>query len=131
MIEKLPVLAASAAVIVLMVGVAAVLGFRNRARLDDAALAALAQAEGVSIEAALIAPDAKSALARLTGGKLLIARVMGLDVSGRVALASTARVRLKGAKLSVQFADLGYPPLHMKVQQPPLWLTELAAGDAQ
>jgi len=125
LIEKLPVLAGSVAVIVLMLTVAFALGFRPKVQLNDAALAQLASNEGASIEAALIAPDAKSALARLTGGKIMVARAMGGDVSARIAPASAVHARLKGQKLSVQFADVGYPPLHMKVQTPPAWLADL------
>jgi len=131
LIAKLPVLAGSAAVILLMVGVAAALGFRTRAKLDEAALARHAEADGAVVEAALIAPDGAAAFAKLSGGKLMIARAMGEDTSARIAPASTADVRLNGGKLSVQFADLGYPPLHMQVEQPPPWLAELAAGDAR
>jgi hypothetical protein len=124
-ISKLPVLAGSAAVIILMVGVAFALGFRPRVQLDDAALAKLAESEGASVEAALIASDAKSALARLSGGKIMVARAMGGDVSARIAPASAVSAQLKGEKLSVRFADVGYPPLHMKVQTPPAWLADL------
>lgn len=128
MIEKLPILAGSAAVILLMLGVAFALGFRPRAVLDDAALAQLAAHESVAVEHALIAPNGKSALARLSGGKILVARAMGGDISGRVAPTSAVRIRLKGKKLSVRFADVGYPPLHMKLETPPPWLADLAGG---
>lgn len=127
MIAKLPILAGSAAVIVLMVGVAAALGFRPKAVLDAQTLAALAQAEGASLEQTLIAPDARSAVARLSGEKILVARVMGGDVSARIAPASAVRVASGGGGLSVTFADLGYPPLHMRVQ-PPAWLADLAGA---
>ncbi len=130
MIEKLPVLAGSAAVILLMVGVAAALGFRPTAQLDEAALARLAQAEGAAVEAALIDEKGKTAVARLSGGKLLIARVMGADISSRVSPISAARVRKHGGRISVQFADLGYPPLNLKLDQPPAWLADLC-GDAR
>lgn len=125
MIENLPVLAGSVAVIVLMLTVAFTLGFRPKVQLNDAALAQLAQNEGASVEGALIAPDAKSALARLSGGRIMVARAMGGDVSARIAPASAVSARLNGQKLSVQFADVGYPPLHMKVETPPAWLADL------
>lgn len=131
MISKLPILAGSAAVIVLMVGVAAALGFRPKVVLDDAALAQLAANEGASIEGAVIAPDAKSAFARLTGGKIMVARAMGGDISARIAPASAVRTRLKRNKLSVQFADVGYPPLHIRVQTPPAWLADLVSGEGR
>lgn len=129
MIAKLPVLAGSAAVILLIVGVAAALGFRRGAKLDEAALQRLARNEGATVEEAVIAPDAKSAVARLSGGKLLIARVMGEDVSARIGALSAARVQRVGARLSIAFADLGYPPLHLKLAAPPAWLAELGAGE--
>jgi hypothetical protein len=125
LIEKLPVLAGSVAVIVLMLTVAFTLGFRPKVQLNDAALAHLASNEGASVEGALIAPDAKSAFARLSGGKVMVARAMGGDVSARIAPASAVSARLKGQKLSVQFADVGYPPLHMKVETLPAWLADL------
>lgn len=123
-----PVLAGSAAVVALMVFIAWMLGFRRAARLDEAELARIAAAEGASVEGAVIAPDGKSAFARLSGGKLMIVRVMGDDVSARIAPASAARVSLAGGKLSAAFGDLGYPPLHMRVQAAPPWLAELASG---
>lgn len=128
-IEKAPVLAASMAAVLFMAGFAALLGFRQRARIDDAQLVRFAAAEHLSVEGAIISSDAKTALARLEGGKLLIARVMGADVSTRVVSAASARVRRRNGKLSVAFADTGFPPLHMKVQEPPSWLAEL--GEAR
>jgi hypothetical protein len=119
------VTAASAAVVLLMIGVAAALGFRQSARLDEAALARLAAAEGAQLEAVLIGEGGRAALARLAGGKLMVARVMGADVSVRVAPAGAARLRLDGERLGVTFGDLGYPPLHMRVDAPPAWLAEL------
>jgi hypothetical protein len=128
-ISKLPIIAGSAAVIVLMVSVAAALGFRPKAVLDDAALEQLAANEGASVEGAVISSDAKSALVRLSGGKIMVARAMGGDVSARIAPASAVRARINGEKLSVRFADVGYPPLHMRVQTPPAWLAELVSGE--
>lgn len=126
MIEKLPVLAASAAVILLMLGVAFALGFRPRTVLDNETLVRLAANEGASVESAVIAPDSKTAFARLSSGKIMVARAMGGDVSARIALACAVTARLRGEKLSVWFADVGYPPLHMRVQTPPAWLADLA-----
>jgi hypothetical protein len=131
MISKLPILAGSAAVIILMVGVAAALGFRPKAALNEATLAQLAENEGASVEASVIAPDSKSALARLSGGKIMVARAMGGDVSARIAPASAVRARINGEKLSVRFADVGYPPLHMRVQTPPAWLADLVSGEGR
>src|SRR5215468_5798523 len=115
----------SAAVIVLMLSVAWVLGFRQTARLDDAELARLAQAEGASVEAAAVDAKGRAAVARLNGGKLLIAKVMADGVSTRVLPQGQARVRIAKHKLSVTFGDLGYPSLNMRLENPPAWLAEL------
>ena len=129
-IDQAPILAGSIMAVLFMAGVAALLGFRQTARIDDAALQRLANAEGVALEGAVIAENGKSALARLAGGKLLIARAMGADVSARVAPASVARIRSRNGKLSVAFADTGFPPLHLRITETPPWLAELAAGEA-
>jgi hypothetical protein len=128
-VDKAPTLAASLAAVLVMAGLAALLGFRQTARLSNDELARLASGEHLRLEAALIAPDGKSALARLEGGKLMIVRVMGADISSRIVPAAVARVRSRNGKLSVAFADTGFPPLHMKLAEPPSWLAEL--GEAR
>ena len=117
----------SAAVIVLMLSVAWVLGFRQTARLDDAEVARLAQAEGANVEAAAIDATGRAAVAKLNGGKLLIAKVMADGVSTRVLSQGQAQVRLGAHKLSITFGDLGYPSLNMRLENPPAWLAELGA----
>lgn len=121
------ILAASAAVVLLMIGIAGLLGFRQAAKLDEAELGRLAAAEGAHIEATAVDAGGRNAIARLDGGKLLIARVMADGVSTRVLQLAQARVRLAQGKLSVTFADLGYPSLHMRLENPPAWLAELGA----
>lgn len=121
------ILAASSAVVLLMIGIAALLGFRQSARLDDAELARLAAAEGARVDGAAVDAKGRNAIVRLDGGKLLVARVMADGVSTRVLTPAQARVRLAQGKLSVTFADLGYPSLHMRLENPPAWLTELGA----
>ena len=117
----------SGAVIILMLSVAWVLGFRQLARLDDAEVARLARAEGASVEAAAIDAKGRAAVAKLNGGKLLIAKVMADGVSTRVLPQGQAQVRLAQHKLSVTFGDLGYPSLNMRLENPPAWLAELGA----
>jgi len=129
-IDQAPVLAGSIVAVLFMAGVAALLGFRHTTRIDSAELARLAAAEGARIEDALIAPDSKSALARLADGKLMIVRVMGADISGRILPASAARFRLRSGRLWVAFADTGFPPLHLRAEQTPPWLAQLSAGEA-
>jgi hypothetical protein len=126
-----PELAGSVIAVTLMVAVAAILGFRRSARIDNAALARLAAAEGASVEAAVISGNGRDALARLSGGKLLIARVMGNDISARVAPAGAVKLRIARGKLSATFADLGFPPLNMRLQDTPAWLDDLAGGGGQ
>ncbi len=130
-IDQAPVLAGSIVAVLFMAGVAALLGFRQTARIDDAELQRLAAAEGAAIEGAVIARNAKSALARLAGGKLMIARAMGADVSARVMPLASARIRSRNGKLSIAFADTGFPPLNLQVTETPPWLAELAAGEAK
>lgn len=127
-IEEAPALVGSVVAVLFMVGVAALLGFRQTARIDDAGLQRLAAAEGTRVESAVIAKNAKSALARLDGGKLMLARVMGADISARVLPASAARIRSRNGKVSVTFADTGFPPLEF--DETPPWLAQLAAGEA-
>jgi hypothetical protein len=128
-VEEAPALIGSVIAVSVMVGVAALLGFRQTARLDESELRRLAAAEGATLEHFVISPNAKLALARLDGGKLMTARVMGADVSARIAPASAARVRSRNGKVSVAFADTGFPPLDLGIDQPPAWLAELA-GEA-
>jgi hypothetical protein len=126
-----PVLAGSAAVVLFMVGMAWVLGFRAKARLSDADLARLAEVEGARVEGAVIAPDARTAFARLSNGKVMVARIMGDDVSARAAPAAAVRVALTPGRLDAVFADIGFPPLHMKLKEAPTWLAELAEGQGR
>src|SRR5215813_25852 len=91
----------SAAVIVLMLSIAWVLGFRQSAKLDDAEVARLAQGEGAHVMAAAIDAKGRNAVAKLEGGKLLIAKVMADGVSARVLPQGQARVRLAPHKLSI------------------------------
>lgn len=121
-----PVLAGSAAVVLVMVGMAYVLGFRAKRSLNEAELARLAEGEEAGLESAVIAPDGRAAFARLANGKLMVARVMGDDVSARVAPAAAMRVAVTQGRLHVVFADLGFPPLDMKLEETPPWLAELA-----
>lgn len=127
-----PALIGSVIAVTLMVAAAAALGFRKTAKLDEAALARLAAAEGASVEHAVIAPNGRDALAQISGGKVLVARVMGNDVSARVAPADALRFNLSAGRLSATFADLGFPPLNMRLQDDaPAWLHELAGGGGQ
>lgn len=128
LIAEAPVLAGSAIVVLVMVGLAWGLGFRAKAKLSEAELERLAAAEGAVLEHALIAPDGRAAFAVLQGGKLMVARVMGDDVSVRVAAAGGVRVAVTQGRLSAVFADLGFPPLHMEIEQTPPWLSQLATG---
>lgn len=121
------VLAGSAGVVVFMIGVAALLGFRASARIDDAELARLAAAEGANVETSAIDAKGRAAIARLIGGKILIAKVMADGISARVLTPGQARVRAGQGKVSVTFGDLGYPSLNMRLDHPPAWLAELGA----
>jgi hypothetical protein len=123
----LVVTAGSAVVVMLLVVVAYAAGFRAVARLSEPELARLAAAEGATVEAAVIEPNGRAALARLTGGKLLLARVMGDNIGARVAPRSAATVRLKKNRVSAGFGDTGFPRISWRLQgDAPGWLRELA-----
>jgi hypothetical protein len=126
--EDLYVLGGSAAVVLVMIGAAAVLGFRQLATLDEAEMVRLAAAEGAEVDAVAIDAKGRNAIARLAGGKLLVARVMADGVSARVAAPQQLRVRLRRDRISARFGDVGFPPLTMQLAAPPAWLAELA-GD--
>ena len=123
-----PGLIGSVIAISVMVGFALLLGLNKQTKIDDAALARLAAEEGATLEAAAVATNGRGALAKLTGGKILVARVMGADIGTRLATPSAVKLTLRQGKLSVRFADTGYPPLHMKLETEPAWLAELASG---
>jgi phosphohistidine swiveling domain-containing protein len=127
-IAELIELAGSAAVVLLMIGVAAFLGFRVSARIDDDELVRLAGEEGARIEASVIAQNGRSALARLSDGRIMVARVMGADVSARFTRGSNVRIDLKGRRLNAAFADAGFPPLKMRLDDSPAWLAEFSRG---
>lgn len=121
------VTAGSAAVVAFLVVVIYFAGFRQTARVDEAALSQLASAEGVGVAGAVFEPRGRAVLAKLSDGKLLIARVMGDGVGARVAPAASAEVRLRRDRLRVSFGDLGFPALSWKLkEQAPGWLKELA-----
>jgi hypothetical protein len=129
-IEEAPALVGSIVAVLFMVGVAALLGFRRTARIDEAELQRLAAAESASVERASINPNGKSAIARLSGDKLMIARVMGAHISARVSPLAAARFHFRDGKFSVAFADSGFPPLELAVDETPPWLVQLASGEA-
>lgn len=127
-VAELIELGGSAAVVLLMIGVAAVLGFRMSARIDDAELTRLAEAEGARVDGAVIAKNGRTALARLSDGRVMVARVMGADVSARFAPAKAVRLDLKAHRLNATFADAGFPPLKMRLDDSPAWLNEFSSG---
>jgi hypothetical protein len=121
-------LAGSAAVVLLMIGVAAMLGFRMSARIDDGELARLAEADGVRVDSAVIAQNGRAAFARLSDGRVMVARVMGADVSARFAPANIVKLDVKARRLNATFADAGFPPLKMRLDDSPAWLNEFGSG---
>jgi hypothetical protein len=125
--SDLIVLAASAAVVVFMVVVAALLGFRQSARIDDAELVRLASAEHTRIDAATIDARGASAVARLSDGKLLIAKVMADGVSARIAQAKDVALRLGNGRVKVRFGDVGFPAVDLRLSgEAPDWLKQMA-----
>lgn len=121
------VTAGSAAVVLFLVAVIYLAGFRAAARLDADVLKRLADAEGVPIEAAVVDPGGRAALAKLAGGRLLAARVMGDEIGARVTPASAASVKLGKSRVRVALGDIGFPALNVRLgAEAPPWLLELA-----
>ncbi len=127
-VAELIELGGSAAVVLLMIGVAAVLGFRMSARIDEAELARLADAEGALVNGSVISQNGRAALARISDGRVMVARVMGADISARFAPANSVKLDVKAQRLSATFADVGFPPLRMKIDDSPAWLNEFSGG---
>jgi hypothetical protein len=121
-------LGGSAAVVLLMVVVAAVLGFRTSARIDEGELARLAEADGVRVDSAVISQNGRTAFARLSDGRVMVARVMGADVSARFAPAKAVSLNVKARRLKAIFADVGFPPLKMRIDDSPAWLNDFSGG---
>lgn len=128
--DDLVILAGSAAVVTLMVLAAMGLGFRTKKRVDASELERLlALSEpGARIADTAFADDGTAALARLTDGKLLVAKSMADRVTLRLHGQSAVKLRVSPGSVSATFADLGFPALHMKLNDPPRWLADLAAG---
>lgn len=126
--NDLVVLAGSAAVVALMVAIAALLGFRARARVDAQELARLvALAEpGARVVDSVFADDGDAGLARLADGRLVIAKRMADRVTLRLHAPGSVKLRLTQGIARARFADLGFPVLHMKLAAPPRWLVDLA-----
>ena len=121
-------LAGSAVVIAFMLGVAALLGFRHKAHITDTAglAALLANYEpGARIDVAAIDANGRGALAKLSDGRLLVARVMADGVSLRIVPANAVRLQVANGQVKARFADLGFPSLNMTLAEPPAWLCEL------
>ncbi len=132
-VEDAIITAGSAAVVAFLIFMAWAIGFGKALALDEAALAReVAQSEpGAHVAETAIAADQRSALARLTDGRLVIARAMGDGVSLRILPANAVRLSVKQSDVSVRFADLGYPAVKLRLGSPaPPWLAALAHGDA-
>lgn len=126
--SDLVILAASAGGVLLMIAVAAGLGFRQRARIDAESLAEIAAGENARVEASIADADGRAAVARLSDGRWLIARVMADGVGARVLAPDAVRVRATKGGVNLALADLGFPALHLKLAAAaPAWLTERAA----
>lgn len=121
------VLAASAAVVLFMVVVGAMLGFRKRDRIDEPRLRALAGAEGRSVTRAIVTPRGDAGVAWLEDGRVLAARAMADGVSARIVQAK--QVSARGDRVRVASNDLGFPTLTLRLRgEAPAWLSELARG---
>lgn len=122
------VLAASAGGVAFMVAMAALMGFRDRARIDARMLESLAMAEGAQAEANVVDVRGLAGVARLKNGKWLVARALADGVGARVFAPDSVRVRRARSGLKLVFDDIGYPALSLRLSdEAPGWLQEKAA----
>jgi hypothetical protein len=123
------ILAASAAVVALMVLVAALLGFRERVAVTEAELTRLAEAEGDQAERALVDAEGRLGIALLRSGKVLIARAMGDGIGARELGVGAVRAKRVSAGVRLDVNDIGFPPVVMRMKhEPPAWLLNLGAS---
>lgn len=131
---EVPALIGSVVAVSVMVGFAALLGFRKRATIDSEATLGR-YLEGFEpdarIEHALVDTKGRSALARLADGRVLAAVVMGNDVAMRFATSGQTWLKIARGKLMVALGEVGFPQLHLHLQdnqEPPAWITQMAKG---
>ena len=128
------ILGGSALVVAIIVLIAWALGFRNRARIANAADAraafAAADADAVIAELAL---DQRftAAIARLTDGRIALAKAVADDVAARVlrredGLRVSLRQTKQGWIADARTPELGFPDVRLRLSDPPDWLKALA-----
>lgn len=114
------VLAGSGLVVALMVGLAALLGFKAQARILSRDMLDVLIAEhepGARVEQAWIDTQGRGAVARLTDGRVAAARVMGADVSVRIVAADAVTLRQTEYGVMARFADLGFPAVKLRLMR--------------
>lgn len=128
------VLVASALAVAMLVGIAALLGFRVRGRfVDEAAARAAFAAYDARIEMSEIVVQGGWAIARLTDGRWALARAMGDGAAVRILSRDAPRPALRAAKdgvvVRIPDLDVGFPGGVLRLPQAPAWLDALARGD--
>jgi hypothetical protein len=107
--ETLLVQAASLAGVGLLVGLAWAFGFRQSSKLDgEAAVRALAAAEGETLETVLVDQRGRAALGKTTSGALFAAKIVGGDVAVRIMPFSEARLRRTKGGVRARFPGLAW-----------------------
>jgi hypothetical protein len=127
-IIDLVVLGASALVVALIVGLAALLGFRKGVLLDsaEAVRARVLEFEPDAIvRDAVIDSGAKAAAALLADGRIALVRAVADGVGVRIAPAAALSAVLAGGVLRVRIGDLGFPDVCLRLAAPPDWLARL------
>lgn len=130
------VLAGSALVVAVLVAIAALLGFRERARLmsrADVAAALAATDRAASIVDAAFDREGRAAIATLADGRLALAKAMGDHIAVRIVAPNALRVRIRArirargeaALVRAGVADFGFPGITLHVVRTPDWLTAM------
>ena len=117
-LADLLVLAGSVLVVALMVGMAALLGFKARARIVNRAMLERLIGESepdARVEQAWIDAQGRGAVARLADGHVAAARVMGAEISVRLVSAEAVTLHQTEDGVMARFADLGFPAVKLKL----------------
>jgi hypothetical protein len=129
------VLAGSALVVVVLVALAALLGFRDRARLmsrADVAAALAATDRAASILDAALDREGRAAIAMLADGRLALAKAMADHVAVRVVAPGAVRVRTRsqhdGVRVVVRTSEVGFPEARLTLDAAPAWLVSVIGG---
>lgn len=110
-----------------LVGIAWLLGFRKRAKIEgpDHVARLLAEAEpGAGISDIAMDKDGYAAVAKLTDGRLFIVRSMADKLAIRLISPASLKLKRNGATVRLDSGEAAHPPLTLHLEGPAMaqWL---------